>query len=82
MLAHRTAPTPLWTSPIVTIHYEAGLRARSGTLVVTRNDTSGVRASFDVELETVKGDHVISVTRGRIDLSDCGVRVVSSCYGH
>lgn len=63
-------------------YYYSGLQVRSGTLVVTRNNSSGLRATFDLELETENGEHVISVTRGRVDLSDCGVRTVSTCDGY
>ena len=63
-------------------YYYAGLRVLSGTLTVTRNDASGLRATFDAELETEDRLHRLSLRGGDIDVYDCGVRVVATCYGH
>ena len=53
--------------------YTSELRVRSGTLTVSRSDLEGLQASFDMELETLDGQHVISLTGGWIDVSGCPI---------
>jgi hypothetical protein len=51
--------------------YSSGFRVRSGTLIVSRSDPEGLQASFEMELETLDGQHHVSLTGGRIDVSGC-----------
>lgn len=53
--------------------YNEALRVRSGTLVVSRSDREALQASFDIEMESLDGQHVVSLTGGWIDVSGCFV---------
>jgi hypothetical protein len=63
-------------------YYSSDLLVRSGTLTVLRNDTQGLRATFDAEVETADGLHHLSLRGGNIEVSDCAVRTVAYCEGH
>ncbi|HEY5452827.1 MAG TPA: hypothetical protein VIQ54_28935 [Polyangia bacterium] len=73
--------TPRFSSPLVSdgVSYTGDLTVTSGNLVIIRNDTRDLNATFAVELQTTDGQHQVSLTGGSLHISSCRVVTRTFC---
>ncbi len=61
------------------VSYASDLTVTSGNLVIIRNDTRDLNATFAVELQTTDGQHQVSLTGGALHISSCRVVTRTFC---
>ena len=61
------------------LSYTGNLVVTAGTLVLTRNQASGLDATFDAHLQTTDGQHQVSLTGGALHIGPCQVVTRPAC---